>query len=75
MKDADFTTLRRVLAANLRNERLKQSMSQDALAEASGLSQKTISQIESATFATTIDTMQRLAVALRIKTAQLLLEG
>ena len=72
MKDADFTTLRQVLATNLRIHRLRQSMTQEELAAAAGLTQKTVSMIETGTYATTIDSMQRLSAALKIQAARLL---
>lgn len=75
MKDAEFTTLRQVLAANLRNHRLKKSMTQEELAASAGLTQKTISMIETGNYATTIDSMQRLSAALKIRAARLLDEG
>lgn len=77
MKDADaeFTTLRQVLATNLRNDRLKKSMSQEELAANAGLTQKTISMIETGSYATTIDSIQRLSHALKIRASRLLDEG
>lgn len=75
MKDAEFTTLRQVLATNLRNHRLKKSMTQEELAASAGLTQKTVSMIETGTYATTIDSMQRLSAALKIRAARLLDEG
>ena len=75
MKDAEFTTLRQVLATNLRTHRLKKAMTQEELAASAGLTQKTISMIETGTYATTIDSMQRLAAALKIRASRLLEEN
>jgi transcriptional regulator with XRE-family HTH domain len=75
MKDAEFTTLRQVLATNLRDQRLQQSMTQEELAASAGLTQKTISMIETGTYATTIDSLQRLSAALKIRASRLLDEG
>ena len=75
MKDAEFTTLRQVLATNLRDQRLQQSMTQEELAASAGLTQKTISRIETGTYATTIDSLQRLSAALKIRASRLLDEG
>lgn len=55
-----------------RNERVRQGISQDRLAEISGLNQKTISRLESCIYATSVDTIERIAFALRIDADQLL---
>lgn len=75
MKDGEFTTLRQVLASNLRDQRLKQSMTQEELAASAGLTQKTVSMIETGTYSTTIDSLQRLSAALKIRASHLLDEG
>lgn len=66
--------LRQILAKNVRNERMRRRMSQTALGELAGLTQKTISHIESCTDATTIDSMERIAAALQIRPATLFKE-
>lgn len=72
MTAPEFTDLRRRLAINVRNERVRQGISQDRLAEISGLNQKTISRLESCIYATSVDTIERIAFALRIDADQLL---
>lgn len=64
--------LRRVLAANVRRERLAREMSQEELASAAGLSQTYVSLVESATPATSIDSIEKLAIALGIEASELL---
>ncbi|TAM33210.1 MAG: XRE family transcriptional regulator [Nevskiaceae bacterium] len=61
------TTLRQLLAKNVRTIREKRGLSQTTLAELSGLNQKTIHHIENAIDATTVDSMEQIAKALGIK--------
>lgn len=64
--------LRHVLAANVRRERLARGLSQEELGDAAGLSQNYISRIESALPATSIDSIEQLAIALAINASDLL---
>ena len=54
------------LASQVKIQRTKRGMSQDALAEQSGLSQRTIQRIENGESHPTGDTIQRIAAALGI---------
>lgn len=61
-----------VLAQNMRNERRKQGMSQEALAHASGIHSSEISRIERAVREPRLLTLVRLARALRVTPSELL---
>jgi transcriptional regulator with XRE-family HTH domain len=63
---------RRLFAANLRKERLAQSLSQEKLAELSGLHRTYVGSMERAERNVSIDNMERLANALRVRIADLL---
>lgn len=53
--------LRRVLASNVRRARKARAWSQEQLAEATGLTQVSISQIETAKAAASVDTIEKIA--------------
>lgn len=74
MTDQPTSELRQTLARNVREIRARRGLSQQALAELAGLTQKTISYIENGTDATTIDTLAHIAAALRTKARNLLTE-
>lgn len=57
---------RMVVAVNLRRARKSVGMTQMALAQASGVSQQTISQIERQHISPTVDTLGRFAVAMAV---------
>lgn len=64
--------LKKVLAKNVRNARNSLSWSQEKLAEATGLTQVYISQIESAKTSATVDTIEKLARGLSWLPSELL---
>lgn len=64
--------LRHILAKNVRNRRNAMGWSQEDLAEAANLNRTSISSIETSKFATTIDTIERLAGALQSPAWELL---
>ncbi|GAC1643229.1 MAG: hypothetical protein NVS9B11_12510 [Candidatus Dormibacteraceae bacterium] len=66
-------TLRQIFGANLRRERLRIKMSQETLGQEADLSQTYISQLESAEWAASLDTVERIAGALGVEPATLLL--
>lgn len=64
--------IRRALAANIKNRRMKAKMSQTDLAILIGVRQSYISCIESAREGVTVDTITKLAVALHTNPSRLL---
>ena len=64
--------LRKVLGLNVRLERTRQAMTQEELAELAGSDQTYVSAIERGTKAASIDVIERLAKALRVRPQQLL---
>lgn len=72
MGKARRPSARQLLAANLRQERVRLKLSQEALAGAAGVSQTYVSQIESAQRAVSIDVVEQLATALGIDLVDLL---
>ena len=72
MARRDIQAARRILAQHVRRLRLERQMSQEDLAHAAELSQDQISEIENAKHSTTLDNIQRLAVALGVPVAELL---
>lgn len=67
--------VRRILARNLRRLRLAKGMTQEELADAAGLRQALISELESGKVDVRLDTLQRLASALGTRPADLLDDG
>ena len=65
-------SVREVLATNVRNERLSREWSQEGLAAKADLSQRQISQIESAIPASSVDSVEKLARAFSISESDLL---
>lgn len=66
-------TLREILAKNLRRELSTRHMTQVELARRAGIKQPHIAAILAEKYATTVDTIDRVAGALDIPAAQLLL--
>ena len=64
--------LRRIFAENLRTYRTDKGMSQEALAHAAGLDRTYISALERERYSVSLDTIGRLAKALQIEPARLL---
>ena len=69
------TEIRKILANNVRFYRKKLGLSQEMLGFECGMSNVYISRIESGDFAINIDTLARLAVALKVKPPLLLEPG
>jgi transcriptional regulator with XRE-family HTH domain len=66
---------KRVLADNLRLLRLKQRLSQDVLADEAGVTQALVSAIERGRANPTVESLERLALVLGVRIAELFLEG
>jgi transcriptional regulator with XRE-family HTH domain len=64
MARRDIYAARHILARNLRRLRRAQKMTQEQLANAAGLRQALISELESSKLDVRIDTLSRLAIAL-----------
>jgi transcriptional regulator with XRE-family HTH domain len=71
MARRDIYTARRVLARNLRRLRLAQRMTQEELANAAGLRQALISELESSKLDVRLDTLSRVSIALNVTMADL----
>jgi transcriptional regulator with XRE-family HTH domain len=71
--EAKKTDLRRILAANLKEQRNMLGLSQEKLAEMAGLSWQTVNSIECQRTWVSDKTLESLADALKIETFQLLL--
>lgn len=63
--------LREVFASNLRAERARRGWSQEVLAEFSNSSQSYVSSVERASQAASLDFVERVAKALRVKPSSL----
>ena len=68
----DFQSARQVLAANLRRLRKRKGLSQEALAERSGLHRTYIGSVERCERNISIDNIERLAAALECDIPELL---
>jgi transcriptional regulator with XRE-family HTH domain len=71
MARRDIYAARHILARNLRRLRRAQEMTQEQLANAAGLRQALISELESSKLDVRIDTLNRVALALDASMAQL----
>lgn len=69
---SDTLPLRAILAENMRRERLKRGLSQEALAHACGLHRTYIGSVERCERNISIDNIQRLAAALEVSPVDLL---
>lgn len=70
----DAPSLRTILAENMRRERLKRGLSQEALADACGLHRTYIGSVERRERNISIDNVQRIAEALEMAPVDLLQE-
>ena len=75
MARRDVHAARHLLARNLRRLRRAQRMTQEQLANAAGLRQALISELEASKLDVRIDTLSRLAVALKATMADLFEES
>jgi transcriptional regulator with XRE-family HTH domain len=66
--------VRDVLALNLKGLRQIQNLSQEDLAELAGIDRTYVSSLERSQYSATIDVLERLALALGVKPADLLTE-
>ena len=66
-------TLRGNFARNLRNTRVARGLSQEALADKADLDRTYISALERELYSATLDTIERLATALGVAPAELLI--
>ncbi len=64
--------LRGVLARNVRRLREKHGLSQEALADSANIDRTYVSSIERERYSTSIDLLERLAIALKVSPADLL---
>jgi transcriptional regulator with XRE-family HTH domain len=71
----DIYAARYILARNLRRLRRAQRMTQEQLANAAGLRQALVSELESSKIDVRIDTLSRLAIALDSSMAELFEEA
>jgi len=72
MKGIDSTSLRKILAKNIRLFRNKLGVSQEALADESGLHRTYIGSIERGERNVSVDNIEKIAKALNVKPGQLL---
>jgi transcriptional regulator with XRE-family HTH domain len=70
----DVHAARQILARNLRRLRLAQGLTQEELANAAGLRQALISELEASKLDVRLDTLSRLAIALDASMAELFVE-
>ena len=75
MVGADSTTLREILARNVRLIRNKLNLSQEQLASDAGLHRTYIGSIERGERNVSVDNIEKLAAALKVKPEQLLSDG
>jgi transcriptional regulator with XRE-family HTH domain len=66
--------IREVLARNLQRLRAQRQLSQEALADAAGIDRTYVSALERRKYSASIDTLARLAAALGVAPASLLIE-
>ncbi len=64
--------LREILGKNIRLERIRQDLTQEQLAERADSDQTFISAVERATKSASVDMIERLAKALRVRPGELL---
>ncbi len=66
MASRDFQRAKEVLARNVRVHRAIQEFSQGGLADAAGTTQRTVSRIEARKANPTVETLSKIATALRV---------
>lgn len=66
------TKREKAVATRLREMRIKQELSQEALAEASGIDRKTVNRIENQHFSPNLETLFRLCDAIGVNPSELL---
>lgn len=72
MPDSQQKTARKVLARNLRRLRAERDLSQEVLADLAGLHRTYVSSVERSERNVSLDSIEKLARALRINIAELL---
>jgi transcriptional regulator with XRE-family HTH domain len=75
MARGDTQAGRRILARNLRRLRLERKLTQEALADEAGVRQALISELEAGKIDVRLDTLQRIALALNARLAELVDDG
>lgn len=65
-------TLRAIFAANMRRLRRERGLSQETLAHTAGVERSYIGKLENEAYSVSLDTMERIAVALQVDAAHLL---
>jgi len=75
MRRRDTVDTKRLLARNLRRLRLQREWSQDDLADAAGVRQALVSALEVATSNPTLESLDKIAAALGVAVADLLVPG
>lgn len=68
-------TLRRILAQNLRRLRQDRALTQEELADLAGVNRNYVGMIEREENAASVDILESLAKALKVKAAELLTQG
>ncbi len=64
--------LRQIFAINLKRRRAEQGLSQEALADSAGIDRTYVSALEREVYSVSLDTLEKLALALAIEPAELL---
>ena len=72
---AKSSSQQKIVAVELRKQRINAELSQDELAQRAGIDRKTINRIENGHFSPTLDTITRLCVVLKITPGTLLGSG
>ena len=72
---AKSSAQQKIVASELRKQRINAELSQDELAQRAGIDRKTINRIENGHFSPTLDTITRLCVVLKITPGTLLGSG
>ncbi|MBJ7271173.1 MAG: helix-turn-helix transcriptional regulator [Ilumatobacteraceae bacterium] len=72
---AKSSSQQKIVASELRKQRINAELSQDELAQRAGIDRKTINRIENGHFSPTLDTITRLCVVLKITPGTLLGSG